>query len=66
MLSITNLNAWYGKSHVVRDVSFEVLQRRVVGILGRNGVGKSTTIRAIMGIVPRRQGRDYDRRQQRE
>ncbi len=57
MLSITNLNAWYGKSHVVRDLSVTISDDRVVGILGRNGVGKTTTIRAIMGIVPRREGR---------
>ncbi len=57
MLSVSNLNAWYGKSHVVHDLSLEVSENRVVGILGRNGVGKTTTIRAIMGIVPRSQGR---------
>jgi branched-chain amino acid transport system ATP-binding protein len=57
VLSVSKLNAWYGKSHVVRDLSIEVPDRRVVGILGRNGVGKTTTIRSIMGIVPRRQGK---------
>jgi branched-chain amino acid transport system ATP-binding protein len=57
VLSVTNLNVWYGKSHVVRDLSIEASDRQIVGILGRNGVGKTTTMRAIMGIVARREGR---------
>jgi branched-chain amino acid transport system ATP-binding protein len=56
VLSVERLNAWYGKSHVVRDLSIEVPASQIVGILGRNGVGKTTTVRAIMGIVPRREG----------
>jgi branched-chain amino acid transport system ATP-binding protein len=56
VLSVEKLNAWYGKSHVVRDVSITVPKNRIVGILGRNGVGKTTTLKAIMGIVPRRRG----------
>lgn len=56
MLSVRNLNAWYGKSHIVRDLSIEVPRNSIVGILGRNGVGKTTTLKAIMGIVPRRRG----------
>ncbi len=54
MLSVRKLNAWYGKSHIVRDLSLEVPERQIVGILGRNGVGKTTTIKAIMGIIARR------------
>src|SRR4051794_3615105 len=57
MLSVTNLNVWYGKSHVVRDVSIQASGHQVVGVLGRNGVGKTTAMRAIMGVVPRREGR---------
>ncbi len=54
MLSVRKLNAWYGKSHIVRDLSLEVPGRQIVAILGRNGVGKTTTIKAIMGIISRR------------
>lgn len=57
MLSVAKLNVWYGKSHVVRDLSIEASDQQIVGILGRNGVGKTTAMRGIMGIVPRREGR---------
>jgi branched-chain amino acid transport system ATP-binding protein len=57
VLSVSKLNVWYGKSHVVRDLSIEASERQIIGILGRNGVGKTTTMRGIMGIVPRREGR---------
>jgi branched-chain amino acid transport system ATP-binding protein len=56
MLSVRGLNAWYGESHVLHGVDFDVRGGEVVTLLGRNGAGKTTTLRAIMGIVPRREG----------
>lgn len=56
MLKVDRLNAWYGRSHVVQDVSIEVARGEIVTLLGRNGAGKSTTIRAIMGLVAKRSG----------
>jgi branched-chain amino acid transport system ATP-binding protein len=52
MLKVTDLHAYYGKSHILQGVSFEVGQGEIVSLLGRNGVGRSTTIKAIMGDVP--------------
>ncbi len=51
MLSIENLHAFYGKSHVLHGVSFEIQQGEIVALLGRNGSGRSTTARAIRGLV---------------
>jgi branched-chain amino acid transport system ATP-binding protein len=51
MLQIDNLHAFYGKSHVLHGVSFEVQPGEIVSLLGRNGSGRSTTARAIMGLV---------------
>lgn len=51
MLSIKNLHAYYGKSHVLHGVSFDVLPGEIVALLGRNGSGRSTTAKAIMGLV---------------
>jgi branched-chain amino acid transport system ATP-binding protein len=56
MLKINGLNAWYGESHVLHGVDFEVAEGEVVTLLGRNGAGKTTTMKAIMGLVPRRAG----------
>lgn len=56
MLSIRGLQAWYGESHVLHGIDLEVPEGQVVTLLGRNGAGKSTTLKSIMGIVPRRQG----------
>jgi branched-chain amino acid transport system ATP-binding protein len=56
MLSVRGLHAWYGESHILHGVDFDVRSGEVVTLLGRNGAGKTTTLRAIMGIVPRRQG----------
>jgi len=50
------LNAWYGESHILHGVDFEVARGEVVTLLGRNGAGKTTTLKSIMGIVPRREG----------
>ena len=57
MLVLEDLHAHYGKSHVLHGVSIEVRAGEVVGLLGRNGVGKTTTLKAIMGLVGRTGGR---------
>lgn len=51
MLNISNLNAYYGKSHILQGVTLEVKKGEIVSLLGRNGVGRSTTIKSIMGMV---------------
>jgi branched-chain amino acid transport system ATP-binding protein len=51
MLTVANLNAFYGKSHVLHGVDMHIGQGEIVSLLGRNGVGRSTTIKAIMGLV---------------
>jgi branched-chain amino acid transport system ATP-binding protein len=56
LLDVRELNAWYGESHVLHGVSFDVAAGEVVTLLGRNGAGKTTTLKSIMGIVPRREG----------
>jgi branched-chain amino acid transport system ATP-binding protein len=55
-LSIERLCAWYGAAQILFDVSFELGRGEVVALMGRNGAGKSTTMKAIMGLVPRRSG----------
>jgi branched-chain amino acid transport system ATP-binding protein len=52
MLAIKGLNAHYGASHILQGVDLEVPDGRIVALLGRNGVGKSTTLRTVMGLVP--------------
>ena len=56
MLAVKELEAWYGESHILHGVTFEVHAGEVVTLLGRNGVGKTTTLKSIMGIVDRRSG----------
>jgi len=56
LLSIQNLHAWYGESHALHGVDLEVHRGETVTLLGRNGVGKTTTLRAIMGIIRKRTG----------
>jgi branched-chain amino acid transport system ATP-binding protein len=56
LLGVQDLHAWYGESHILHGMSFAVGQGEVVTLLGRNGAGKTTTLRAIMGIMPQRQG----------
>ena len=52
LLEVSGLNAYYGKSHILQGVDFHVNEGEIVSLLGRNGVGRSTTIKAIMGDVP--------------
>src|SRR5436190_12500868 len=56
LLGVEELHAWYGESHILHGMSFAVGEGEVVTLLGRNGAGKTTTLRALMGIVPQRQG----------
>ena len=50
-LEIKDLNAWYGESHILHGISLEVPQGQVVTLLGRNGAGRTTLLRAIMGLT---------------
>lgn len=56
-LSVSGLNSFYGPAHILFDVALEVGPGEVVALLGRNGAGKSTTFRSVMGLVARREGR---------
>jgi branched-chain amino acid transport system ATP-binding protein len=56
ILTVENLQAWYGESHILHGVNFEVFPGEVVTLLGRNGAGKTTTLKSIMGIVGHRTG----------
>jgi branched-chain amino acid transport system ATP-binding protein len=56
LLAVSDLHAWYGESHILHGVDFEVQAGEVVTLLGRNGAGKTTTIKSIMGMVGRRMG----------
>ena len=55
-LAVRDLHGWYGESHVLHGVTFDVPSGEVVTLLGRNGAGKTTTMRALMGMLPRRKG----------
>ena len=57
ILQIEGINTYYGKSHILHDVALEVRECEAVALLGRNGAGKSSTLKSIMGIVPPRSGR---------
>lgn len=56
LLSVRDLQAWYGESHILHGMSFDVPRGEVVTLLGRNGAGKTTTMRAIMGLLRQRTG----------
>ena len=56
MLEVRGLNAWYGESHILHGMDFDVGEGEVVTLLGRNGAGKTTTLKSIMGMVGRREG----------
>ncbi len=53
MLSVKDLHAYYGKSHILQGIDFEIGEGEIVSLLGRNGVGRSTTVKAVMGLVDR-------------
>jgi len=55
-LAVNDLNAWYGESHILHGMQFEVKKGEVVTLLGRNGAGKTTTMKAVMGMIPSRKG----------
>jgi len=57
MLTLSDVHTYYGKSHILHGISVEVKPGEVVGLLGRNGVGKSTTLKSIMGLVQPSEGR---------
>jgi branched-chain amino acid transport system ATP-binding protein len=56
VLSVANLQAWYGESHILHGVDFTVNSGEVVTLLGRNGAGKTTTLKSVMGIIGKRSG----------
>jgi branched-chain amino acid transport system ATP-binding protein len=56
LMEIRGLEAWYGESHVLHGVDIDIREGEVVTLLGRNGAGKTSTLRSIMGLVPRRSG----------
>src|SRR5438876_2452930 len=56
LLEVRGLNAWYGESHLLHGMEFDVTEGEVVTLLGRNGAGKTTTLKSIMGMVGRREG----------
>jgi branched-chain amino acid transport system ATP-binding protein len=56
VLRVTDLHAWYGESHVLHGMSFSVRQGEVVTLLGRNGSGRTSTLKAILGLVGKRTG----------
>lgn len=57
MLQLENIHTFYGKSHIIQGVSFNVCKKECLALLGRNGAGKTTTLRSIIGLVPPRSGR---------
>ena len=56
MLTVRGLSAWYDRSHVVQEIDFEVRAGEIVTLMGRNGAGKTSTLRAIMGLIAKRAG----------
>jgi branched-chain amino acid transport system ATP-binding protein len=56
ILAVRNLEAWYGESHILHGINFDVREGEVVTLLGRNGAGKTTTLKSVMGIIGKRAG----------
>jgi branched-chain amino acid transport system ATP-binding protein len=57
MLKVEGLQAWYGASHVLQGLDFEVARSEIVCLIGRNGAGKTTTLKSVMGLLPKVRGR---------
>ncbi|NIO11805.1 MAG: ATP-binding cassette domain-containing protein, partial [Deltaproteobacteria bacterium] len=57
VLKLDHVNAYYGESHILRDVSFTIDPGQVVCLMGRNGVGKTTTLKTLTGLLPVRSGK---------
>src|SRR5688572_9234283 len=57
MLAVENLNVFYGDSHVIRNVGFNLGDRETLAIMGRNGMGKSTLLKSLIGMLPARSGK---------
>src|SRR5258705_12563476 len=56
VLSVSDLQAWYGESHILHGINFNVKAGEVVTLLGRNGAGKTTTLKSVIGIIGKRTG----------
>ena len=56
MLKVSDLNTWYGESHILHGMNFEIGRGELVTLLGRNGAGRTTTLKAIVGLTDRRTG----------
>ena len=56
LLAVSGLEAWYGESHILHGVDFDVRPGEVVTLLGRNGAGKTTTLKSVMGMIGKRTG----------
>lgn len=56
LLKVSNLDSWYGESHILHGVNFEIHEGELITLLGRNGAGRSTTIKSILGLTGRRTG----------
>src|SRR3972149_1894440 len=56
LLDVNKVNTYYGKTHILNDVSLELNKQETIALLGRNGFGKSTTLKSIMGLVPPQKG----------
>ena len=56
MLTLSGLNAWYQRSHVLQGIDLEIREGEIVSLIGRNGAGKSTTLKTIMGLIAKRTG----------
>ncbi|WP_122290780.1 ATP-binding cassette domain-containing protein, partial [Pseudomonas syringae] len=56
MLNVSNLNVYYGDSHVLRDLSLDLAPGESLAIMGRNGMGKTTLLRSLVGMLPTRSG----------
>jgi len=56
LLSVSNLQAWYGESHILHGVDFEIQRGELITLLGRNGAGRTTTLKAILGLTGKRTG----------